>query len=410
MNYKTIKKCRVCECKDFKNVVSLGNMALSGYFPSKSREKVSCGPVDLVLCCNSECNLVQLKQTFNLDEMYGNNYGYRSSLNNSMVDHLKKKVSQIKHLSLLEEGDIILDIGSNDGTTLRQYEKNKYRLLGIDPSAEKFRAYYRDDINLIVDFFSKKLFQEKFGASEKAKVVTSFAMFYDLEDPVQFAKEIREILDEKGVWVLEMSYLPLMLKQNSYDTICHEHLEYYGLKQLEFIIRKAKLKIFDYSLNSVNGGSISICVCHEHLKKEDSIQEITKLIAEEKKSIDDNCFKIFEKEIKQSREKLIERLSELKKKDKKIYALGASTKGNIILQYCNLDNTLIEGIGEINQDKFNCFTPGTNIPIIPEEDALRKGDIFLILPWHFSDTFLKNSKFKNKHLIFPLPIFKEVFP
>ncbi len=410
MNYKTIKQCRVCSNKNFKKVVSLGDMALSGYFPKEYGEKVSSGPVDLVLCSNSKCNLVQLEQTFNLDEMYGNNYGYRSSLNSSMVEHLKKKVSQIKDLSLLEENDIILDIGSNDGTTLSQYEKNKFQLLGIDPSAQKFREYYRDDINCIVDFFSSKLFREKFGTSAKAKVVTSFAMFYDLEDPVQFANEVREILHEKGVWVLEMSYLPSMLKQNSYDTICHEHLEYYGLKQLDYIIRKAKLKILDYSLNSVNGGSISISVCHDDLEKEDNSKQIKKLIAEEEKTINNFSFTNFEKEIKESRTQLLQRLTELKKKNKKIYALGASTKGNIILQYCNLDTSLIEGIGEINQDKFNCFTPSTNIPIISEEEALKKGDIFLILPWHFTDTFLKNPKFKNKHLIFPLPFFKEFYP
>ena len=256
MNYSEIYCCRACKSKDLETITNLGNMHLSGQFPRKG-QKISSGPLELVRCNNPKCNLVQLKQTFNLKEMYGDNYGYRSSLNQSMINHLKSKVEDIKALDILEEKDIILDIGSNDGTTLSQYEENKFQLIGIDPSAEKFRKYYRKDINLVVNFFSAKYFKEVFGNNSKAKVVTSFAMFYDLEDPVSFAKDVEEILDINGVWIIELSYLPTMLSQNSYDTICHEHLEYYGLKQIKFIVEKVGMEVIDYTLNDVNGGSIS---------------------------------------------------------------------------------------------------------------------------------------------------------
>ena len=256
--YKTISRCRICQGDELADVMSLGEQFLTGVFPKSKSEKITRGPVDLVKCSsNKGCGLVQLKQSFDLDEMYGSNYGYRSGLNSSMVYHLKSKVENILSLGILEDDDLIIDIGSNDATTLRAYPQEKYQLVGIDPTGIKFSSYYPDKIRLIPEFFSAKAISNIFP-EKKAKIITAFSMFYDLEDPISFAKEIEAALDEEGIWIFEQSYLPAMLRTNSFDTICHEHLEFYALKQIMWIAESAGLKVLDVEFNEINGGSFSI--------------------------------------------------------------------------------------------------------------------------------------------------------
>ena len=404
--FSQISKCRACGSSHLQPLFGLGNSALTGQFPQSCEVSVQSGPLDLVMCGNTECNLVQLLQTYDLNQMYGENYGYMSSLNASMIKHLKEKKHYVDSLSVLNHGDLVLDIGSNDGTTLNFYEPNKYKLFGIDPSAGKFRDYYNKDIDLIVDFFGSYDLQSHIGVSNKFKVITSYSMFYDLEHPVEFAQEINSILDYDGIWVLEQSYLPTMLHQFSYDTICHEHLEYYGLKQLVFILDKAKLRIFDFSFNDVNGGSISISVC----KKDSSIypvitNKISQQLSLEKVVGIDNpqTFNFFQTSINNNRDHLTSILENAKKSGLKCYGLGASTKGNTILQYCGITSEHLIAIGEVNSDKYGCFTPGSNIPIIEESKCIDDGDLFLVLPWHFRNFFLNLPKLKGKLLLFPMP-------
>ena len=221
-----INKCRISGESDLVDILSLGEQYLTGVFPSSKEEKVTKGPLDLVWA--KESGLLQLKHSYDLGEMYGDNYGYRSGLNSSMVEHLTNKITSLENLVQLNPNDIVIDIGSNDATSLKAYSKPCIKV-GIDPTGLKFKDFYSDDITLIPDFFTKELFENKFQ-SKKAKIVTSIAMFYDLEDPKKFAKDIYEILDDNGIWHFEQSYMPSMLKTNAYDTICHEHIEFYSLK------------------------------------------------------------------------------------------------------------------------------------------------------------------------------------
>jgi hypothetical protein len=238
--------------------MSLGEQTLTGVFPRSRSEKITSGPVDLVQCSSPKgCGLVQLKQSYDLSEMYGLNYGYRSGLNASMVKHLHSKVDKILSSGLLERGDLVIDIGSNDATTLRAYPSGLYQLVGIDPTGVKFSSYYPPEIRLIPEFFTAMAVSQTLSG-KKAKIITSFSMFYDLEDPVAFAKEINGALDDEGLWIFEQSYLPAMLKTNSFDTICHEHLEFYALKQINWITEKAGLKVIDVEFNDINGGSFSV--------------------------------------------------------------------------------------------------------------------------------------------------------
>ncbi len=255
---RTITHCRICGSGHLISVMALGEQALTGVFPRSRTEKITRGPVELVKCAGEDgCGLVQLKQSYDLSEMYGMNYGYRSGLNASMVRHLHSKVAKILALGVLEPGDLVIDVGSNDATTLRAYPQGQYQLVGIDPTGIKFSSYYPTEIRLIPDFFSADVMARALSG-KKAKVITSFSMFYDLEDPTAFARDIKDSLEEEGIWIFEQSYLPAMLRTNSFDTICHEHLEFYALKQIKWVADKAGLKVLDVEFNDVNGGSFSI--------------------------------------------------------------------------------------------------------------------------------------------------------
>ncbi len=405
-----IKKCRICGNQDLKMVLNLGEQHLTGIFPKDKFKKITKGPLALVKCVGGGevCGLVQLAHTYDLGELYGENYGYRSGLNKSMVSHLRAKVEKIISTVHLTNNDLVVDIGSNDGTTLGFYPEN-LDLIGIDPSAEKFRTYYKNNIELIVDFFCSSLLVKTRG-NKKAKVITSFSMFYDLEDPLYFMKEIHEVLDEDGIWVFEQSYVQYMIDQNSYDTVCQEHLEYYAIKQIKWMCDNVGFKIIDIEFNSVNGGSFSVVVA-----KNTSILipqiEVNDLLQSEKiRGLDStDIWNDFSKRITKSKTDLINFLTKAKKNDNKVFGLGASTKGNVILQYCGITEELLPYVGEVNEDKFGAYTPGTLIPIIAEDEMLQMNpDYILVLPWHFREFFISNPKFKGMKLVFPLPNFEIV--
>ena len=405
---RPINECRVCKNKNLMKVLDLGEQYLTGIFPKTKDRVISKGPLQLLKCHqdsnNDACGLLQIAHDYDLDEMYGDDYGYRSGLNPIMVDHLKKKVSKILQTVKLSDGDIILDIASNDSTTLQAYPKNKYELVGIDPTGKKFINYYPEHIKLIPDFFSLKTFNN-FYKNMKAKVITSFAMLYDLNDPLIFIREIKEILSKDGIWVFEQSYMPQMLASNSYDTVCHEHKEYYGLHQIKWMVDHVGLKIIDVEFNNINGGSFSVTASHI-----DSPFEVNPIIDkilddEKRKSLHTlNPYLEFSARVKKLKQDFINFIKKAKMDNKSVGALGASTKGNVILQYCGITNDDIDFVGEVNSDKFNHFTPGTFLPIISEDMALKKNpDYLIVLPWHFKEFFLQQKKFKNTKLIFPLP-------
>jgi len=396
-----IKHCRSCKNIKLTKVYSLGKQSLTGIFPSKKNSKVTVGQLSMVLC--SKCKLLQLENNFNPHEMYGDNYGYMSSLNNSMVSHLKLKCEQLKSKYKFNINDNILDIGSNDGTFLSFFSK-KLNLYGCDPTIKKFSKYYRKDINQIQDFFSSKFFGNK-----KFKLITTISMFYDLPEPLKFAKEINSILTKDGIWHIELSYMPMMIKNISYDTICHEHLEYYSLHSLKYLLDKAGLKIINLSFNQTNGGSITLDVSKKFSKYK-KCEYLISWILKSEKLYGYNTIKRqkeFFKACKTHKILLKKLIQNLKKEGKSIYGYGASTKGNVLLQYCNFNSKEIKYIGEVNKFKFNRYTPGSKIKIISEQKLKKmKPDYLLVLPWHFKDHIIKKEKdYLNSggKLLFPLP-------
>ncbi len=401
-----VNNCRACNSSDTKIVFELGDQTLSGVFLSKNIDSITTGPLTLIQC--NQCNLVQLQHSYPLDEMYNEGYGYRSGSTDYMSLHLKGVVNFAQNKVALEKGDYVLDIGCNDGTLLGHYPKGDYSRVGIDPVAKKYLDLYQDDIAVVTDFFTKGSYFSV--ASEKAKVITSISMFYDLEKPVDFANEIASVLSLDGVWVFEQSYLPAMLRQNSYDTICHEHLEYYSLSSIQYIIQSAGMTLIDASQNEVNGGSIRLAAVHTTSALAQKVSpELTWLLEQEKNHniYASDAFEMFRKNVDRQKIDLVRLLEELKKDGKTVIGYGASTKGNVILQYCGIGTDLLPYIGDITPSKDGVFTPGTKIPVISMEKArAMKPDYFLVLPWAFrNDILLREQETINSGIkfIFPLP-------
>jgi SAM-dependent methyltransferase len=355
---------------------------------------------------------VQLRNSFDLKEMYGDNYGYRSSLNQSMVEHLRAKVAHLRTIVSPGPRSLVIDIGSNDGTLLSFYPQDSALLAGIDPTAAKFRAFYRPDIQVLPDFFSAAAVRAAFG-TRKADIITSIAMFYDLEDPIAFVRQIADVLADHGIWHFEQSYLPTMLKLTSYDTICHEHLEYYALRQIEWALARAGLRIIDVSINAINGGSFAITAAHQNSSHK-AADGVARALAQEKLlGLDQaDIYQQFANRTTAHRRDLLDLLSRLRRENALVLGYGASTKGNVILQYCGLTPTELPFIAEVNKDKFGCYCPGTHIPIISEDEAHAKNPAyFLVLPWHFRPNLIAREQAflaRGGKMIFPLPAIETV--
>lgn len=409
--YSKIEACRICGNRELVEVLDLGNQALTGVFPKTREQAITSGPLKLVKCFGSSdaCGLLQLQHTYDLKELYGLDYGYRSGLNASMVTHLRVKVAKILARTKLEGNPLVIDVGSNDSTTLQAYPERGCTLVGVDPTGAKFRSFYPPHIRLIPDFFSSATIREHFG-TRRAAVVTSFSMFYDLEEPLKFMREICEVLDDEGIWVFEQSYMPTMLARNSYDTVCHEHLEYYALKQIKWMADKVGLKILDVEFNDINGGSFSVTAARKGSSHLASSSVSAAFDAEAKLDLDGlRVYQEFASRVAESRRVLREFLDGARASGKTVAALGASTKGNVILQYCGVTTEQVTCVGEVNKDKYGCFTPGTLLPICREEELLATNpDYLLILPWHFRKFFTGSARLAGRKLVFPLPLLEVV--
>lgn len=412
MRYHSIQFCRICQSSDLHILFDLGQLSSCGYFlNTKQENKAPAAPICLIRCQN--CGLVQLQHNYDQDNLFRNTYGYRSGLNASMVQHLSALVQSIQKKIPLSSSDTVLDIGSNDATLLKSYSVPGLHRIGIDPSIEQFQAFYPADIERCSDFFTQANFK-KIAPNTTAKVITSISMFYDLPDPNTFVADIAAILHNDGMWIFEQSYLPTMLKRNSFDTICHEHLEYYALKQIITLLKRHKLHVIDVLFNDINGGSFQVYACHESAPYSSDTSKIEKILKEEQIMGLDTLepFENFWQRIEAIKHQLIQFLKKCQNEDKKVHGYGASTKGNTLLQHFNITPELISLIADCNDTKWGYCTPGTNIPIVSENDSRNQSpDYYLVLPWHFRNNFLQREKSfldNGGQFIFPLPQFELV--
>jgi NDP-4-keto-2,6-dideoxyhexose 3-C-methyltransferase len=396
-----------------KPVLTLGNQYISNFIDSPTQE-CYVAPLELVLCTRSAggCGLLQLRHTIPGEVLY-RKYWYKSGVNQTMIKALADIADRAEKLVKPSPGDIVVDIGCNDGTLLRSYKSSNATLVGFEPATNLVEEAQVGTTKIINDFFNYRNFQKEFG-SKKAKIITAIAMFYDLEDPNQFVDDIAKTLETDGVWIIQLSYLPTMLENNAFDNIVHEHLEYYSLQSLEYLLHIHGLEVFDVELNDVNGGSFRVYIKHKNCKKYPTSKNVNSIREHEKSmDLDDyRTYEAFSKRIRDLRAKTYNFIKKEVEKGKKVYVYGASTKGNTLLQFYNLDSVLIRAAAEKNPNKWGKKTICTLIPIISEEQARKeKPDYFLVLPWHFIKEFMVREKDyldAGGRFIVPLPKFKIV--
>jgi SAM-dependent methyltransferase len=411
MHIRKRTTCRVCGSSSLTPVIDLGPQYLQGSFVKPGKEMPSQRKIDCSLVrCNPQidenaCGLLQMEHSVPPEILYAA-YWYRSGTNSTMRNHLKGIVDSALAIVKKKDGSV-LDIGCNDGTLFSYYPEN-FKKFGCDPSdvAQEVKG-----AKVVQDIFPSAELNNAIGDA-KMDIVTSIAMFYDLEDPVNFVKNIKRLLSPEGIWIFEMSYMPTMLANDSYDTICHEHLEFYSLAVLEKIVAMGNMKIFKISFNDINGGSIRCYATHKesglYYSKED--HQLMNEVRQKEFDLEldtDKPYVAFQYRIEKVKNELHDLLLKLKKEGKKVHLYGASTKGNTILQWCDINNMLVEYAAERNPDKYGAWTLGTNIPIISEaESRAMNPDYYLVLPWHFKAEFIEREKAaleKGTGFIFPIP-------
>jgi len=405
-----IKFCRNCKNNKFFNLFSLGKMSFTGKFSKSFFYNVPKAPLNLLMC--KSCKLVQLDRNFNLKYLYGKDYGYRTGINKTMTHHVKKTVKKCSALINLRAKDHVLDIASNDGTLLNYYKKDIITV-GVDPLVNKYKKYY-NKINYKISNFFQITDIKKLKLKKKFKIISALSVFYDLRDPNKFISEVKEILDEKGIFVLEHADLLCIIKNNIFDTICHEHLGFFSSKIIIEMIESNGLKVFNHEYNNINGGSSRYYICHQKVNYKIKKNNIKAALLKERKIglHSKKIFKVFFKKILNEKTKLQKLIKEINKKKLTIHGYGASTKGNVLLQFYDIGNKDINYIADRNSLKYNLFTPGTKIKIISENYSRKlKPDYYLVLPWHFKKEILireKKIRKKGTKFIFPLPKVKVV--
>lgn len=406
--------CRICKNR-IDVVKNLGELYSCGIFPSSVDQIVDIGELAIGIC--TSCELVQLLEDYDHNKLYTESYGYRSSLNESMVAHLDLIAREITELLNQDATSGVknhLDIGSNDATLLNQVLENskhdgiKLTQLGIDPSGEGFKKYYKS-AELLVEPFRLEIAR---NLDRKFHIISSIAMFYDLPDPNDFVAGIQSVLDQGGVWISEQSYFFRMTDQTAFDTICQEHIEYYSLLDIENLCKKADLELFHVEFNDINGGSFRFYVQHKNGPRVRSKELGAAFRAEAGRDKRQELDEMF-KRVEALREQILSFLTECKAEGLEVHGYGASTKGNTLLQYFGITEDLLPFIAERNESKFGKFTPGTQIPIISEEDSkARKPHAYFVLPWHFKGAILQREgsyrETSGVKFCFPLPKFEIV--
>ena len=398
-----INNCRNCRKKNLIQLFTLGNQYFTGKF-IKYGDKVKKAPINLSIC--KKCKLVQLKDRYNLKYMYGPDYGYRTGINKTMSLHVKKITKILSKKVNLKKNDFVLDIASNDGTLLNYYNRN-IKTFGIDPVLDKYKLYYKNIDYKKNNFFNKNAIKSK--TKNKFKIITALSVFYDLNNPNKFLKDVHDILDENGLFLLEFADLASLIKLNMFDTICHEHAEYYSTKVLIKMFEKNDLRLLQINKNDINGASKQFLLSKKNSKFKSNNKNIINILKEEKllKLDDPKMYSKFFTKIKKIGKELKTFLDRQIKKNKVIHGYGASTKGNTLLQFFKIGQRQISFISDRNPDKYSLKTPGTNITIISEKKSRSlKPDFYLVLPWHFKKEILKREikiRKKGTRFIFPLP-------
>jgi NDP-4-keto-2,6-dideoxyhexose 3-C-methyltransferase len=401
---KTRATCRACESRQLVDVLDFGNPFVSNFADVADATNWPRVPLELVLCTG--CTLLQLRHTTPSDWLY-RHYWYKSGVNAAMRAALADIARKASEFVSLRGGDKVLDIGCNDGTLLRSYETQGIHRVGFEPAENLAREASTDgSCRIINEFFSAAPV-----TGQQFRIITSIAMFYDLEDPNKFVADAASLLAKDGVWVIEMHYLLLTLARNAFDAVCHEHLEYYSLRSLEPLLARHGLEIADVETNEVNGGSFRVYIVHrgsESARVFERWGRVESARASERRLALDQpaTYQEFGDRVHKIGDRLRAFLQKEHSRGKELFVYGASTKGNTLLQIFGFDHRLLRAAAERNPEKWGKFTVGTWIPIVSEAEARAHADYFLLLPWHFlADMRNREREFLDGggKLIAPLP-------
>ena len=395
MKNVTRTTCRLCGSSRLKDIISIGEQYIND-FPSSPTEKGRNGkcPLDLVLC--EACSLFQLRHTAPQELLYARHYWYKSGINGTIRQDLKGIAEAASAMVSLGPDDVFLDIGANDGTLLENLAGRAVRV-GCEPADNLVQELRTRADHVIHDFWNKEAYLAL--GVRKAKVITAIGMFYDMEDPNQFIRDAAQVLDADGLFIAQLMTLKPMLKQNDVGNICHEHLEYYTYASLKFLFEQNGLEIFRVEENSINGGSYRIFARHLQQGSIDYPEE----------SFEQELY-AFRDRLEQHRALCVAYIKSCVEAGKKVYAYGASTKGNVILQYYGLDDTLITGAADLNPVKWGKYTL-TDIPIVSEAEGRANAEVFLVLPYAFIDDFVQREQewlASGGEFVVPLPEFRVI--
>jgi NDP-4-keto-2,6-dideoxyhexose 3-C-methyltransferase len=407
---KVWTRCRLCGNPELTPIASFGDQPISAVFPRPEEPDPVRSPLELVLCDGPDatqvCRLLQLRHSADVGDMYGATYGYRSGTSSIMRAHLAGKTAELVRLVGPQAGDAVLDIGCNDGTLLNSYDGLGLVRLGMDPSAAKFREFHEPDLRVIFDFFSAAGVRSLIG-EKKCKIVTSIAMFYDLDDPLAFMREVSAVLADDGIWAFEQSDLRMLLENLTYDQVCHEHVTYLGIRQIEWMIERTDLQILDVQFNELNGGSSYVFAGKRNGPHRPNRERIERILALEAPLLGIEPYRRFANRVQTHREELREFLSLARAAGKEVYGYGASTKGNITLNYCGLGHEEVHAVCDKQAMKHGLVTPGTRLPIVAQEVVRRiHPDYLLVLIWHLRREVIEDEVEyleKGGKLVFPLP-------
>jgi hypothetical protein len=410
-NAKERTNCRVCGHAPLKPILSLGEQYITNFVDAGTQNPAK-GPLAIVLCSTKDggCGLLQMQHTTDQDALY-RTYWYQSGLSTTMIAALRDIVQAGQKIVPLQPGDIVIDIGANDGTLLRQYDRKDIKTVGFEPS-NLWQMGQAGNTKIIHDYFNHESFARELGPNTKAKVITAISMFYDLENPNAFVQDIKKCLAPDGVWIISMNYLVSMLEQNTFDNISHEHLEYYSLLSLKHLMDRNGMEIFDVETNDVNGGSFRIYLKHKgaHVNAFPGGTERVNAMLEHERKIgleEESTYKAFAQRIENIKHKILKMLREEHAKGKKIYIYGASTRGQVVLQYAGIDHTLVAAATDKNKDKWGKFIVGTGIPIVSIEQYRKDNPDFLfVLPYHFIREIQQQEMDwlkKGHHMIVAIP-------
>lgn len=418
--YKEITCCRACQSRNLIDVLSLGSLAVSDFVDNPATETGIKAPLELVLCAPEQggCGLLQLRHTVSSEAMY-RNYWYRSGINQTMTEELADIARNATRAAGLQAGDYVIDIGANDGTLLRGYNVKGLNTIGFEPARNLSEYGEKGTTKIIVDFFNHAAWSKAFGDT-KAKAITAIGMFYDLDDPNSFVADVCKCLDDKGVFIIQMMYMPFALERSAFDGICHEHLEYYTMHSLENLLARHGLEIFDVQMREeINEGSVRF-----YIRKTSNAVNDAQVLAgrervaqlrnsENKLGLEDpDTYVALAKRIQAARQTTLDFLKQEKAKGKKIHGYAASTKGNTTLQYYGVTTDLVDAIADRNPTKWGKYTVASGIPIISEEESRnQKPDYYFVLAWHFLGEFVnREHEFLSRggKFVVPMPQFKVI--